>query len=96
MIQKLIYLFNTLGVLNDDNKVSLTNITVYVFLVITAVRGLFAGAIFDLSFFTWKVEGLDFANTLPLLFALLNYHGKRTVNQIETIAEKVTTEKGNT
>lgn len=70
-------LLNTIGVLNDDNKVSLTNLIVIIFVTITAFKMLFAGVIIDTRLFDWKVESPDVATTLPLLFSLLNYGHKR-------------------
>lgn len=69
-----------LGFLNDDQKLSLTNIAVIVFIVITAFRSLFGGAVFTFSDFKWQVEVIDMASTLPLLFALINYGHKRIAN----------------
>lgn len=69
--------FDTLGFLNDQQKLSLTNLAVIVFLTITAVRGLFGGAVLTFTHLIWKIDPIDFASTLPLLFALLNYSSKR-------------------
>ena len=75
----MVNLLNKLGLLNDDNKLSITNVAVYTFLFITAFRSFFSGADVDFKFITWKVQDLDISSTLPLLFSLLNYHGKRMV-----------------
>lgn len=69
-----------LGFLNDDQKLSLTNIAVIVFILITAFRGLLSGATFTFNEFKWVVEPIDFASTLPLLFTLINYGHKRILN----------------
>ena len=79
MKENIIKMLATLGVLNDDQKVSITNVAVYVFLGITAFRQLFSGANITTQLITWKVESLDMSATLPLLFSLLNYSHKRTV-----------------
>ena len=68
---------NTIGVLNDDNKVSLTNLIVIIFVTITAFKMLFTGVAIDTKLFDWKIEAPDVATTLPLLFSLLNYGHKR-------------------
>lgn len=77
MKDKLLSFLGTLGVINEDQKLSITNIVVFVFVAITAVRGMFAGAVLSTQYFTWKIEGLDFSATLPLLFSLINYSHKR-------------------
>lgn len=77
MKDNLLKFLGSLGVMNDDQKVSITNVVVMVFVFITAIRGLFSGATLTTAYFTWKIEGLDFSATLPLLFSLLNYANKR-------------------
>lgn len=73
----------TLGLLNEDQCVSITNLVVFVFLFITSFKALFAGVVIDCNYFDWKIESLDLSSTLPLLFSLLNYHGKRVeVNKL--------------
>lgn len=85
MKQTIIKFLSTLGVLNDDQKVSITNLAVYSFLFITAFKETFAGLTITNDLFKWKVESMDLASTLPLLFSLLNYHGKRIeLNKIQT------------
>lgn len=66
-----------LSVANEDGTISVTNTVVLIFCFITAFRSLFAGTVIELPIFTWKIESLDMASTLPLLFSLMNYHGKR-------------------
>jgi hypothetical protein len=72
--------------LDYEGKVSLTNITVAAFVLITAIRALFGGSELNLGFFNWKVQNVDYAASLPLLYSLLNYGHKRTVidNQKES------------
>lgn len=65
------------GFLNDQDVLSITNLTVIVFLTLTAFRGLFGGAVFSFNDFHWTVLPIDFAGTLPLLFSLINYSSKR-------------------
>lgn len=80
-----------LGFLNDDQKLSLTNVAVIVFISITAFRALFGGALLTLSEFKWTVQEIDLASTLPMLFALLNYGHKRIVGSKTQSEEKDTT-----
>jgi len=65
------------GFLDQRDRVSLTNITVMVFVAITAFRSLFGNLTLTLVSIQWTVQPIDFASTLPLLFALLNYTNKR-------------------
>lgn len=69
-----------LGFLNDDEKLSLTNVAVIIFLSITVFRSLFGNAVFSYEDFKWVIQPIDFASTLPLLFALGNYGHRRTIN----------------
>lgn len=72
-------IFQFLGVLDDQQQMSITNITVIVFLTITAFRSLFGGLEINIKEqVKWTVQVIDFASTLPLLFALLNYSHRRT------------------
>jgi hypothetical protein len=73
----------TLGVLNDDQKISITNCVVMLFVGITAFKVMFSGLTFENSLFSWKVESLDTTTTLPLLFSLMNY-GHRRMIQTDT------------
>lgn len=70
-------LLKTLGVLNDDQKISITNLAVMVFIAILGFKMLFTGVTIDTKLFDWKIESPDMANTLPLLFSLLNYGHRR-------------------
>ena len=75
------YLQNLLlkiGVLNDDQRVSITNVAVMVFIAICAFKSLFVGLQINTQYFTWKVEALDLNTNLPLLFSFLNYSHKRS------------------
>lgn len=84
-----------LGFLNDDQKLSLTNVAVIVFISITAFRALFGGAMLTFNDFKWTVQEIDLASTLPMLFALLNYGHKRIVsNKTQSTEEKDTTTNG--
>lgn len=71
-------LFTKLGVLNENQTVSITNVIVMIFVAVTAFRSMFGGVVIDLKWFDWKIESLDISSTLPLLFGLLNYGHKRT------------------
>ncbi len=77
----------TLGVLNDDQKVSITNVVVMLFVGITAFKVMFSGLDLSTQWFSWKVESLDTTTTLPLLFSLMNY-GHRRMTQTGTEIEK--------
>jgi len=66
-----------LNFLDHEGKVSLTNITVALFVLIAAFRMLFGGSTLNVLSFAWNVQTIDTAGTLPVLFSLLNYHGKR-------------------
>ncbi len=70
-------LFKSFNLLDGQDKVSLTNTIVVLFVLLTAFKTLFSGLTITLSFAEWKIEGLDFNSTLPLLFSLLNYGHKR-------------------
>jgi len=70
-------LLKSFNLLDSGDKVSLTNGIVVIFVLLTVFKTLFSGATISLSFFEWKIEGLDFNATLPLLFSLLNYGHKR-------------------
>lgn len=84
-------IFLYLGIHNDDEKISITNICVYVFLIITAFRSLFGTATFSFNDFKWTVQTIDVSDTLPLLFSLINYSTKRAT--LTAAQNKVQTEK---
>lgn len=67
----------SLNILDARDKVSLTNSIVIIFVLVTIFKTLFSGLTISLSFAEWKIEGLDFNSTLPLLFSLLNYGHRR-------------------
>lgn len=73
---------------NVDGNVSITNSVVLIFVFITAFKTLFSGVTLNFKYFDWKIEGLDIASTLPLLFGLTNYGHKRM-----TLANTVLTDK---
>jgi hypothetical protein len=66
-----------LNFLDHEGKVSLTNITVALFVLIAAFRMLFGGSTFNVSSFAWNVQTINIADTLPVMFSLLNYGHKR-------------------
>lgn len=68
-----------LGFLNDDAKVSLTNISVIVFISIIGFRSLFAGMALHFGSITWTIAPIDLTSTLPMAYSLLNYGHKRLV-----------------
>lgn len=69
--------FRSFNLLDREDKVSLTNCIVVIFVLITAFKSLFSGMVISFNFVEWKIEGLDFNSALPLLFSLLNYGHKR-------------------
>lgn len=78
----------TLGVINDDQKMSITNVIVFVFTGIVAFKLLFTGLDMSNKFFDWKVQPIDVNATLPMLFALINYGHKRSVLNAAQSSEK--------
>jgi hypothetical protein len=85
-------ILSKLNFLDSENRISLTNMTVAVFVLITAIRALFGGSTLNISTFAWKIQQIDLSATMPMLFSLLNYSHKRHVinksNQPTTINEK--------
>jgi hypothetical protein len=75
----LLKFFLYLGINNEDDQISITNCTVLVFCGICAFRSFFPGLVIKTMYFTWTVQSMDVAGTLPMLFSLLNYGHKRTV-----------------
>lgn len=74
-----------LGFLSEDEKLSLTNVAVIIFVSITAFRCLFAGMTIHTGAINWTVNQIDIASTLPMLFSLLNYSHKRDqINKLTT------------
>jgi hypothetical protein len=70
-------ILNKLNFISSDNKISITNLTVAVFVLITAFRSLFGGSTLQVHGFNWVIQTIDYSDTLPLLFGLLNYSHKR-------------------
>jgi len=68
------------GMLSSDQQLSITNITVMIFVLITAIRSLFGGSTLHIGTFNWAIQTIDYSDTLPLLFSLLNYTHKRLTN----------------
>lgn len=80
-IQNLIKnILDKLNFLDNSERLSLTNVTVAVFVLITAFRMAFGGSILNISTFVWNIQTIDVSCTLPVLFSLLNYSHKRIVN----------------
>lgn len=83
----------TLGVLNDDQKMSITNVIVFLFVGIVAFKLLFAGLDLSNKLFTWVVAPCDLNSMLPMLLGLMNYGHRRMITaQTQTVSVK-TTEK---
>jgi hypothetical protein len=70
---------NKLNFLDHEGKVSLTNITVAIFVLICAIRMLFGGSTLNIGSFAWNLQTINIADTLPVMFSLLNYGHKRIV-----------------
>ena len=66
-----------LNFLDYEGRISLTNVTVALFVLICAVRMLLGGSTLHISTFQWSIQQIDTAGTLPVLFSLLNYSHKR-------------------
>lgn len=66
--------------LDKDEQLSISNITVAVFVLITAVRMAFGGSVLNISTFKWNIQTIDVSGTLPVLYSLLNYSHKRHIN----------------
>lgn len=69
-----------LSFLDDNERLSWSNLTVAVFVIITAFRSLFGGSDLVIAhLFDWKIQTVDMAATLPVLFSLANYAHKRNI-----------------
>lgn len=67
-----------LGFLTYDQKMSITNVMVFLFSSIVAYRTLFAGMTISYPpHVTWTVQNIDVASSLGFLYSLLNYNEKR-------------------
>lgn len=84
-----------LGFLSDDEKLSLTNLAVIIFVSITAFRALFAGLQIHIGTdIQWAVQAIDIPSTLPMLFSLLNYANKRIeINKVSNNQQQDSKEK---
>lgn len=70
-------ILSKLSFLSNDETVSITNLTVIVFVTITAFRAAFGGSTLILHGFTWNIQPVDYASALTVLFSLWNYDRKR-------------------
>jgi hypothetical protein len=68
-----------LNFLDAENRISLTNITVALFVAICAFRMAFGGSIMHWGTFIYNIQNIDVSDTLPVMFSLLNYSHKRSV-----------------
>lgn len=80
-----------LNFLDHEQRLSLSNITVAVFVLISAIRMLFGGSTLQIGGFSWSIQTIDIAGTLPVLYSLLNYSHKRQIID----SAKQTESKGN-
>jgi hypothetical protein len=70
-----------LGVLNDDCKVSWTNITFMSFTLIAGFKFALGGTDFSYNNFTLKVQALSLPDVFSFLVGALNYgHKRMTLN----------------
>jgi hypothetical protein len=82
-------ILDKLSLLDSEERLSLSNITVAVFVLICAFRMAFGGSDLHVSTFTWHIQTIDVSGTLPVLYALLNYHGKRmAINRAQSKDDK--------
>lgn len=70
-------ILNKLNFLDYEGRISISNITVALFVLICALRMAFGGSTLNILSFQWAIQPIDTAGTLPVLFGLLNYHAKR-------------------
>ena len=75
------------GILNENETVSITNCIVLIFVLILAFKMLFTGVVINTKVFDWTIAAPDIANTLPLLFSLMNYGHKRMVLTTNNVKE---------
>lgn len=73
-------ILNKLNFLSEDGKISITNLTVMLFVGITAFRGLFGGSTLIIHGFNWVIQTIDIASVLPVMFSLMSYSHKRYTN----------------
>ena len=82
-------ILDKLNFLDFEGRLSLSNVTVAVFVLICALRMAFGGSTLNISTFAWNIQQIDTATTLPVLFSLLNYSHKRmTINNQTSNGEK--------
>lgn len=70
-------ILNKLSFLNKDQTISLTNMTVIIFVSITAFRAAFGGSTIVINGFNWNIQPVDYASALTVLFGLWGYDRKR-------------------
>lgn len=68
-----------LNFLDSNERVSLTNVTVIIFVAITAFRALFGGSVLTTPWLTWNIQSVQYSDALTILFSLWNYNEKRKV-----------------
>lgn len=79
-------ILSKLNMLDLNDNISITNVIVMVFFLITAFRSLLGGSNIIIGKFIWQIQQIDISGTMPILFGLLNYAHKRSViNNSETI-----------
>lgn len=73
-------ILDKLNLLDSQERLSLSNVTVALFIIICAIRMAFGGSTLNIISFQWQIQPINTADTLPVLFSLLNYAHKRSVN----------------
>jgi hypothetical protein len=81
-------ILDKLNMLDEQERLSISNLTVAVFVIICAFRMAFGGSIFNVLSFQWNVQVINVSDTLPVLFGLLNYSHKRHINNQASNDEK--------
>lgn len=77
-------ILNKLNFLDYSGRISISNITVALFVAICAFRMTFGGSIMHLGSFIYNIQSIDTSDTLPVLFSLMNYSHKRSIiNNLE-------------
>lgn len=77
-------ILDKLNLLDYEEKLSLSNVTVAVFVLICAVRMAFGGSTLNIASFKWAIQPIDVSGTLPVLYGLLNYSHKRQLINNQT------------
>lgn len=72
-------LLKKFNVVNEDNKISLTNSCLMIFTALTAFKFLFGGLNIEVNHLKLAIQPLDLPSVLPMLFSMTSYCHKRQV-----------------